>query len=1335
MKKIIIIILSFLVSFNLIYGSDSSANPVTAVYCDNSTLDIYPFSFVTRTDGSTFNCYDAQVTPIRDGFRYGFEDSSDADYNDIIIDLWVTGNNTGSPIAHVKFVSKDASYKHWIYLVYNGTQQLVFKAENASYGSVFDFPLPVKSCGDFDITVTPGSRSVLQGESADFTVKVNAVNGFAGNVNLTATGLPDGTTANFNPSEVQAGNQSILTLTTAATTPTGTYTVTITGTSGELTHSTTLNLTVNEPFPNPDFTITAEPSMRTLEQGESAEYTINVNALNDFSGKVNVTASGLPDGTTANFSPSEVQAGNQSILTLTTAATTPAGTYTVTITGTSGELSHSTTLSLTVNEPSVNPDFTITAEPSMQTLEQGETTNYTISVNALNGFAEQVRLVIPRLPEGITINFQPAKIFPDNQSILTIFTSPITPTGTYNLNVTGTAGEITRSVWIKLKVNERSLEPDFNIVVDPLSRTLFQGQSTDYKITLSPLDGFSEEVGFSLKGLPTGVKAIFQPEKIQAEGQSTLTISTTEKAAVGSYSLILTAKSPTSGLSHDVTITLEIEEKPLEPDFNLTATPVNRTVKRGDSAEYTIKVNALNGFSEEVALTAFHLPTGTEARFTPDAVNPDTQASLVVSTSAQTPIGSHTFTVSGKAGELEHTITLTLTLACPDFTVEVKANPGNGPAPLTVLLEPKITSEADFPVSTYTFLWDFGDNTASELQKPQHVFQAPGIYTVSLTVTNPCGKTRTASTTVTVEGFEGTLVKSFSTGEAVPGDTVFITIEARNDTRFDFNRIIIEDELSPYLQYIEDDAPVTPRRSGQEMEWQFPGLNTGETLTFKIKVKILDTAPAGLITNTAYLSHDSLGAGKRIASNTASLNVNTIDVTLLKQVEQTVAGPGDIVKYQLTVKNNSTTALPGITLTDELSSYLEFVSQTGGLEFSRQGRTLQWKGTVEAGQQAVIIFKGQISSTVLSGTRIENTARLQAPQLKEPVTSDTVVVTVASEPIPTSKVQFTLHSEVPQTEVGRVIRFSVTTVNMSGSALLSPVIEVNLPQGFNYVANSVLLNNQLFSEPQGSRRMMWQLPVINAHETVVLRYQVVIGADAARGRNISRAVLRAVDTGGQDLFYESSAFVNVSASGFIFYCGLEGTVFLDRDHDEFYTLSDTPLEGIEVRMSSGEKALTDSTGHYSFDNLFPGEYAVGLNSATLPEKYRGVSPVPQVVVLSDGLTDTADFAVKFKGDDEETGARLEGRVFFDKNRNRLYDDDDPLCEIFKVKLDDRTVTIGRNGTFVFTHLELGTHTIEILYNEETKSVKEELTVNIGSNNIDIPLKFSGIKIIIKGEEQ
>jgi hypothetical protein len=304
---------------------------------------------------------------------------------------------------------------------------------------------------------------------------------------------------------------------------------------------------------------------------------------------------------------------------------------------------------------------------------------------------------------------------------------------------------------------------------------------------------------------------------------------------------------------------------------------------------------------------------------------------------------------------------------------------------------------------------------------------------------------------------------------------------------------------------------------------------------------------------------------------------------------------------------------------------------------------------------------------------------------------------------------------------------------MSNSSLISPVIEDYLPQGFSYVESSTLLNNRRFTEPQGSRHLLWQLPHLKPGETLVLRFQVVIGTDAKRGRNINRATLRALDNSGQDIFLEASAFVNVSAAGFIFYSGVEGTVYLDRDDDDFYSMMDKPLEGIEVRMSTGEKAITDTLGQYRFENLFPGEYAVGINSATLPENYRVYSQSPQVVVLMDGLTDTVDFAVKYDDRKDPTDAWLEGRVFFDKNQNRRYDEGDALVNSFQVNIDNKLRTAGQEGKFLLYKLQTGTHTIIIKLNN--RSSPQIVELKQGKNVLEFPLKYSLINIVIKGEDK
>ena len=70
-------------------------------------------------------------------------------------------------------------------------------------------------------------------------------------------------------------------------------------------------------------------------------------AQNGFSGSVTLSASGLPSGVTAAFSPSSTS--TTSTLTLTASSSAATGTATVTVTGVSGSLTHTAAISLAVN--------------------------------------------------------------------------------------------------------------------------------------------------------------------------------------------------------------------------------------------------------------------------------------------------------------------------------------------------------------------------------------------------------------------------------------------------------------------------------------------------------------------------------------------------------------------------------------------------------------------------------------------------------------------------------------------------------------------------------------------------------------------------------------------------------------------------------------------------------------------------------------------------------------------------------------------------------------------------------------------------------------------------
>jgi hypothetical protein len=223
--------------------------------------------------------------------------------------------------------------------------------EYAKSGSVwgtwtgsYKFP----SCGtpptpDFSLGVSPSSQTVTQGNGTSYTVTVTPSGGFTGAASLSVSGLPGGAGGTFNPNPTTS--TSTLTVATSATTPTGSYPLTITGTSGSLTHTASATLVVNSAS-TADFSLSASPNSQSVTRGTGTSYTVTVTPSGGFNGAVSLSVSGLPGRTSATFSPDPTT--STSTLRVTTNRRTPSGSYTLTIKGAGGGLTHTTQVTLVV---------------------------------------------------------------------------------------------------------------------------------------------------------------------------------------------------------------------------------------------------------------------------------------------------------------------------------------------------------------------------------------------------------------------------------------------------------------------------------------------------------------------------------------------------------------------------------------------------------------------------------------------------------------------------------------------------------------------------------------------------------------------------------------------------------------------------------------------------------------------------------------------------------------------------------------------------------------------------------------------------------------------------
>jgi len=176
---------------------------------------------------------------------------------------------------------------------------------------------------------------------------------------------------------------------------------------------------------------------------------------------------------------------------------------------------------------------------------------------------------------------------------------------------------------------------DFTLSASPGSVTVKQGQSANYMITLTPQNGFQGPVALSCTGLPANTTCSLNPSavSVSAAAQSQLTIATTApKTSLGLRSIVFYA------------VMLPL------------ATLLWSGLRGHRVARVLMMVLVLAlvvGFYTGCAGTSTHT---TAPNPTPTPVPPPSPTPTPPGTSGGTPLGTHTVTVVGTSGSLQHSV-------------------------------------------------------------------------------------------------------------------------------------------------------------------------------------------------------------------------------------------------------------------------------------------------------------------------------------------------------------------------------------------------------------------------------------------------------------------------------------------------------------------------------------------------------------------------------------------------------------------------------------------------------------------------------------------------------
>ena len=274
------------------------------------------------------------------------------------------------------------------------------------------------------------------------------------------------------------------------------------------------------------------------------------------------------------------------------------------------------------------------------------------------------------------------------------------------------------------------------------------------------------------------------------------------------------------------------------------------------------------------------------------------------------------------------------------------------------------------------------------------------------------------------------------------------------------------------------------------------------------------SAPAGHeIVNTVNVTYSNL-AGTLLGQASASVSTTITGAPALRIVRLVASEPvtmGGPLIYTIEYQNVGSAPAIAVTLTDELSDYVTFVSASDNGVFSTTtrngnsgGGTITWTlGDLAPGESGIRSVTTRVRTpadyppgdptAIFSGAIIPNTATLRSSSLVQALTA-TVATTVSAG----AQLGISIQADKTSGAPGSAVLYTITVSNSGTAPTANAVATAPIPDFSSYVAGSAS-GNATFD---GST-LSWPLGDLAAGASTTLTFTVTISPDAAHQQAIT----------------------------------------------------------------------------------------------------------------------------------------------------------------------------------------------------------------------------------------
>jgi fimbrial isopeptide formation D2 family protein/uncharacterized repeat protein (TIGR01451 family) len=462
------------------------------------------------------------------------------------------------------------------------------------------------------------------------------------------------------------------------------------------------------------------------------------------------------------------------------------------------------------------------------------------------------------------------------------------------------------------------------------------------------------------------------------------------------------------------------------------------------------------------------------------------------------------------------------------------------------------------------------------------------------------------------------------------------------------------------------------------------------------------------LTNTATMRYTDGSNITQTFTDTETVRVVEPQLTITKNIVQTVANAGDPITITLTVTNTGTSDAFDVVITDTLPPDFDASTTTFGAAGSdypttftpsRTGSEVRYEGgPIPAGATVTFTFRVNLTGTVTPGATIVNTARM-ARSTSLPGNDPTERVQTPVDSSDTMTIRSNSLSGFVYVDADNDGIFDTGESGIGG-------VTITL-SGTDHLGNSVLLTTT--TTITGFYRFDNLYPgtyaLIETQPSGYLDGTDAIGTQGGTtGNDVLSNIVLPVDASTNG---ENNNF------GELLPARIAGFVYEDDDNDGVFDTGESGIAGVTITLSGtddlGNSVLltttTTITGFYAFDDLRPGTYTV---SETQPSGYLDgrdtAGTLGGTTTVNDRIADitlTPGMASLNNNFGELRPASLSGRVYNDVNNNGI-DNSEPGIGGVTITLtgtDDLgnpvtlTTTTDASGVYTFTNLRPGTYTV------------------------------------------